>query len=688
MAQHLKRNFNLMHTKLDHALYMASLGLKVFPLPADDKRPPLIDSWNAKATADPDGARKFWTDPVMGWEQSHNIGVTGVTVIDVDNKNGLDGSASLAVLQDLYGDLPMTLTVKTTTGGFHLYFQPDPLIGNSASSIASGIDVRGAKTGYVAGPGSTIGDKTYEFVGDVRTIATLPEAWAVLARKAKPNKAKSQAGRGGRVDDGVELDTPTAVHLAAEYLKSVGHGAQGSRNDLGYKMAAKIKDFGISQEKNMELMAEIWNPGNNPPLDEGELADVVAHAYRYGQEKVGSSSPEKDFPPIDEESKTKGMFDDDEEKRPSLEELLVRVGGPPETAETVPHVVEMWLPQGEVSMLGGHGGSGKSYVSLVLAAHTALGLPFGSLRTTQTKVLYVSCEDNARILRLRLARICKAMGVSADDLEGKLILLDLSDIDPVLYKEKRGSSGAPTQLLNDLRAFSPCHDVGFVIVDNASDAFDGDEIRRSQVRAFIRSLRTCLARPDQGVLLLCHLSKAGAASKRGEDMDAYSGSTAWHNSTKSRLMLMADGKDGMVVFHHKANYGPKSGPVKLRWKDGCPMPLTEFEAAEDAKAEEDAEWQSDVEAKDRVVEMIAECEAKGVQVPAASKGPNTTFAMLSERPRFPLGVDSKKLATLLAELKSEKRVFQRSVKTSNRNSREILSTKNIETTDAATDAAR
>ena len=69
--------------------------------------------------------------------------------------------------------------------------------------------------------------------------------------------------------------------------------------------------------------------------------------------------------------------------------------------------------------------------------------------------------------------------------------------------------------------------VGLVVVDNASDAYGGDEIQRRQVRAFMRSLAKVVRPTNGAVLLLAHVDKTTSRSKKADGGEGYSGSTAW-----------------------------------------------------------------------------------------------------------------------------------------------------------------
>ena len=349
--------------------------------------------------------------------------------------------------------------------------------------------------------------------------------------------------------------------------------------------------------------------------------------------------------------------------------------------EPMPHVVDMWVPQGEVTLLAGHGGGGKSYVALSLAVHVALGRPYGPLSTTQMNVVFFSGEDGARVLQQRLGRICRALNIDPATLNGKLHLLDASDIDPALHRERRAmvagrlAAVTETALLAALSELVDRLAAGLVVVDNASDAFDGDEIRRASVRAFVRSLRQRLARPGRAVLLLCHINKASANGGKNAGGEDYSGSTAWHNSSRSRLSLARDGDNALVITHAKANFGVMAHPVRLEWVSGVPLvagtyfSLEADNAAESAKASAKAKNEAD---KRTLVGIIKDFDTRGERVTTSIQGSATVFKLLKGHSDFPHGTDSESLTRLLRELESEGEIFRRTVRTPDRKTREVF----------------
>lgn len=134
------------------ALKYAAHGYPVFPLKG---KIPAIEGGFRSATIDEAVINRWWQGKYVGC----NIGIpTGEAsrfwVLDIDNKapeaNGLN---SLRNIVAEHGELPITVTQRTGSGGQHLLFRwRDTEIRNSAGRIGPGIDVRGDGGYIVASP--------------------------------------------------------------------------------------------------------------------------------------------------------------------------------------------------------------------------------------------------------------------------------------------------------------------------------------------------------------------------------------------------------------------------------------------------------------------------------------------------------------------------------------------------------
>ena len=182
-----------------------------------------------------------------------------------------------------------------------------------------------------------------------------------------------------------------------------------------------------------------------------------------------------------------------------------------------------YCPRGVVTLLGAHGGTGKSTIALMLAAAVATGRELFGLATEAAPVVFASFEDGAHIVRHRLAHICQCWDINPAELAA-LHIVD-GTANPELFACEGRGPGDVTPAYGELLALVQQTGAGLVVVDNASDAYGGDEIQRRQVRAFMRSLAVIAREGDAAVLLLAHVDK-GTSRKERSDTEGYSGSTA------------------------------------------------------------------------------------------------------------------------------------------------------------------
>lgn len=298
-------------------------------------------------------------------------------------------------------------------------------------------------------------------------------------------------------------------------------------------------------------------------------------------------------------------------------------------------VMDPFIPRGFVTLLGGHGEIGKSMLGLTLAAHVANGCPWADLPVRQGRVLYLSMEDAGEIAVFRLQRIADAYNLDAAELIANLSILDASEAGPLAQEvsEHGVRNLVPTPTAAEVEKLVGGFDL--VVIDNASDAFDGDENNRRQVRAFIKGLARWVKGHAGAVLLLVHIDKA--AARNGAQGNTYSGSTAWHNSARSRLALSRNEKEDTVeLAHEKLNVGRKlAQPVCLEWSDsGVLLPIS-ANARQSARALADAAHDQDV------YHAVRSALAAGYVIPTATTGPNTASHVLSTFAELPTALKDR-----------------------------------------------
>jgi hypothetical protein len=229
---------------LSAALAAAERGWPVIPLRPGRKVPALHGeracprtgdcasghrTFEQRATIDPDRIRRCWS------AGAYNVGIAtgpaGLLVVDLDtlkpkDKKGTpDGVTSFLALCERAGQaVPTTRTIRTASGGRHLYFTAPPGIRltNTAGTLAPKVDTR-AWGGQVVAPGSQTPQGPYTVLDD-SPVANLPE-WLQNALTS-PQKPASVPIR----------PTPTrdAPRLAAAVLErevaTVAGTTEGGRN--------------------------------------------------------------------------------------------------------------------------------------------------------------------------------------------------------------------------------------------------------------------------------------------------------------------------------------------------------------------------------------------------------------------------------------------------------------------------
>ncbi len=275
---------------VDHALRLAAMGFHVFPVVTDASKKPKRKGWQSAATVDPDKVRELFTN------EQCNIGIfTGVRqsallVIDVDNKNGKCGDDTLLALELAGNVVPPTYEQRTPTGGRHLVYRVREPVKQGTSVLGPGLDIR-SRGGYIVGSGSVINGRAYTDNG-----ASVVEApvWLI--------EACERGGNPNRRDQGIKrapapvpvLDHDRAERRARAYLAhEAPKGEEGSRNDTALRVALRLRDFGLSEPRTLELMAEDWVCV--PDIEHSELAHCVRSAYTYSKDTVGNAAPETQF---------------------------------------------------------------------------------------------------------------------------------------------------------------------------------------------------------------------------------------------------------------------------------------------------------------------------------------------------------------------------------------------------------
>ncbi|MEW1752796.1 bifunctional DNA primase/polymerase [Streptomyces angustmyceticus] len=193
------------------ALDAAEHGWAVIPLRPGDKRPALHGKsscpgigdcagghhkWEQRATTDPDRIRTAWS--TLPFNVGIATGPSGLVVVDLDMPKGQGNSNAdtpcgvttfQALCERTGHPVPTTRTVRTASGGQHLYFTTPVAVrlSNTAGALGQLIDTR-AHGGYVVGAGSVTPAGRYQ-VTDPAPVAVLPEWLLGLLKPETPRRA-------------------------------------------------------------------------------------------------------------------------------------------------------------------------------------------------------------------------------------------------------------------------------------------------------------------------------------------------------------------------------------------------------------------------------------------------------------------------------------------------------------------
>lgn len=235
-------------------------------------------------------------------------------------------------------------------------------------------------------------------------------------------------------------------------------------------------------------------------------------------------------------------------------------------------LVEGWLPKGVVTLLYGDGGVGKTLLAQQLMTACATGHHWIGLPVPQCPVFGIFCEDDEDEVHRRQNSINASFGLSFSDLTLMRWACSVG-ADNVLLRFDRDGSWAVTPRFVELSEIAKHHGAQLIVIDTAADTFGGNENDRAQVRAFLGSVLTKLARETGAAILInAHPSRTGM-SKNG-DLDG--GSTAWSNTARSRWSIeRPTGDDGAamdetrrVLSRRKANYASRGEVIELKWSEG------------------------------------------------------------------------------------------------------------------------
>lgn len=248
----------------DWATHYAGKGWHVFPCWPDAKNPVTSNGLD-DATTEPAQLRAWFEG------SRNNIAIatgarSGILVVDLDTKKGIDGIANWkALVAANGGNFGQPLVSRTPSGGLHLVYAHVEGARNSQGKLAPGVDVRG-EGGYVLeGPshvierdgktGEEIYRGRYEWLSDI-TEPSAPPAWlaALLVERSARHIGKTE-----------HLPRPDGVpeyELTSEDLEAFAIRESEKRPELAAAASALLVGEPWAESgrftRAMDLIAALW----------------------------------------------------------------------------------------------------------------------------------------------------------------------------------------------------------------------------------------------------------------------------------------------------------------------------------------------------------------------------------------------------------------------------------------------
>lgn len=503
--------------KIDRALELAQRGFAIFPVKEGSKDPPLT-KWGKggdgeRATTDPSIIRQWW----KSWPNANIAIATGpsnLLVVDVDVKDGKDGGGAFLKLDLMYAPIPMTLTVRTPSGGWHSYFRVKVPVGCRTNllkdQIGEGIDIR-SEGGYVVAPGSELPTGVYEYEDPNVPIAAAPqELLDVINQEQDPSPGSVEPGRFSpeQLEEMLTHLDPTEYRDHGRWFQimcACHHATQGEGCEEF--VAWSTSDPWYSDHD--EIIRYRWGTlggKSSRPKDLVTEATLVQHVREAGGVIPGESAAD-DFPPLPDLSGGSKRF-------LTLEEI--------KHLPLPTYLIYGFIPEESLVVLFGAPGTYKTFLALHAVLCVANGTPFFDRPVMQGEVFYLAGESPAGF-RLRIAAWEQHYGYASGPppfclQPGGAVLNQGNEVD---------------KLIKDILAISKSPKL--IVIDTLQVYLEGNENSPEHMGAFVRACLKLRDKTKGTVLVIHHLGKDANKGARGHTSLAGS-ADAMFEMTKQGLL--------------------------------------------------------------------------------------------------------------------------------------------------------
>ncbi len=480
-------------TANEHALALFDKGFKVFPIHQNGKKP-AFDGW--QNWAENSTRENVWhyglEHPNTNW--GVYCGASKLTILDLDVKRAeANGIESLKGLLNAV-NIPAlkTYTVKTPSGGYHLYFSGE--YRTSAGALGLGIDTRGVG-GYVIAPGSVISGVTYTVSQDA-PIVPLPEPLVQLLAKQAPKV----------------LDDEDLV-------------LEGERNDTLASLAGSMRSRGMGYESILAALQAVNDHQLADPLPDTEVTTIAASVARYAPEHAVAASDFLEAPKI---WATKAS-----EIKPS-------------SIKPRDWLMDRRYIGGHISVVIAPGGIGKSILTMLDAVAIATGKPLTGFNVVKPAPVWIyNTEDPSDELKRRMVALALHHAIPLTELEN-VFLTSGREIPLILAKAGRDGIAINKNAIDSIVAYIKYNKIRVMLADPFVRTHEVSENDNMQIDKVVWVFQRIADRTGCAIGVVHHARKAGAGGK--VDMDSARGASALVNAARVAHVLQTMGETDATRF--------------------------------------------------------------------------------------------------------------------------------------------
>jgi replicative DNA helicase len=230
----------------------------------------------------------------------------------------------------------------------------------------------------------------------------------------------------------------------------------------------------------------------------------------------------------------------------SAEEIFAELAPPSYVAEGI-------LRRGSLTLIGGYGSSGKTWLAVALLVAVATGSKWlGRFQCHQGPARFFDYESDTYEMKRRIQRVAHGMGI-----RDAVKALDLVSL-PRLYITQSDSEARFTELAKG-RAI--------VIIDSLRAASVGLDENDSRIREGLDRLRAVANRTQCAIVVVVHAKKTSGAAGEIDNRETLRGSSAIFDAADLVLTVGYKKKKPLLVQQAKARHGVPVQPFGVELRD-------------------------------------------------------------------------------------------------------------------------